>query len=250
MILSDTDIIDFSKNLNDSRFFIRPEYTNFSSWPVIGYYLNYLHQDIRTSNLGNEAQLNGRISEPEIKYEITFSVCEKRIDEFFNIFDKLTNNGIENFVYHSTKEHKPIVFTEDIVNSKTELIHSFMNRKYKKIKYDFRGKASSIIAYVQALKNTIEFFGMIWGYTEEGEELFLLKYPVGSIVSPLNDKSKDILVVDYVYEKFKDKFKIKYEVYEILGNDKSSTLQYGNKSILSEEELSLSRTAQVNSILN
>jgi len=53
-----------------------------------------------------------------------------------------------------------------------------------------------------------------------------------------------------VYEKFKDKFKIKYEVYEILGNDKSSTLQYGNKSILSEEELSLSRTAQVNSILN
>ena len=27
MILSDTDIINFSNQLNDSRFFIRPEYT-------------------------------------------------------------------------------------------------------------------------------------------------------------------------------------------------------------------------------
>ena len=126
-----------------------------------------------------------------------------------------------------------------------------MNRNYKKMQYNFRGKVSSIIAYVQALKDTIEYFGMIWGYTEEGEELCLLKYPIGSIVSPVNDKSTDVLVVDYKYNKSTNsKFSIDYEVYEILSNEKSSTLQYGNKSIFSENELSLSRTAQVNSILN
>jgi hypothetical protein len=254
MILSDTDIINFSNQLNDSRFFIRPEYTNFSSYPVIGYYINSMHQDIRNLGqgyYGNDTQLHGRIPEPEVRYEITFSVCEKRIDEFFDIFNKITENGIENFVYHSTTEHRPIKFTEDIVDSKTELTHTFMNRKYRKIKYSFVGRVSSIIAYVQALKDTIEYFGMIWGYTEEGEELCLLKYPIGSIVSPLNDKSKDVLVVDYDYNKStNNKFTINYEVYEILSNEKSSTLQYGNKSILPEEELCLSRTAQVNSILN
>jgi hypothetical protein len=251
MILSDTDIMNFSNQLNDSRFFIRPEYTNFSSYPVIRYYINY--QDVRNLGRGyyNNEDIHGRIHEPEIEYELTFSVCEKRSDEFFDIFNKITKNGIENFVYYSTTEHRPIKFTEDIIYSKNELIHSFMNRNYKKIQYNFRGKVSSILAYVQALKDTIEYFGMIWGYTEEGEELCLLKYPIGSILSPLNDKSKDVLVVDYHYNKSTNsKFTIDYEVYEILSNEKSSTLQYGNKSILSEEQLSLSRTAQVNSILN
>jgi hypothetical protein len=253
MILSDTDIMNFSNQLNDSRFFIRPEYTNFSSYPVIGYYINSMHQDVR--NLGqdhynSDAQF-GKISEPEIEYELTFSVCEKRVEEFFNIFNKITDYGVENFVYHNAREHKPIVFTDKIIHSKDELTHTFMNRKYKKIKYNFRGKVSSIIAYVQALKSTIEFFGMIWGYTEEGDELCLLKYPIGSIVSPKDDKSKDVLVVDYQYEKsLSNKFEIRYEVYEILSNEKSSTLQYGNKSILSEDKICLSRTAQVNSILN
>ena len=254
MILSDTDIIEFNDKLNDSRFFIRPEYTNFSSYPVIGYYINPMHQDIRNLGqgyYGNDAQVHGRIPEPEVKYELTFSVCEKRIDDFFDIFNKITENGIENFVYHSTKEHRQIKFTEDVVYSKTELTHTFMNRNYRKMKYTFIGRVSSIIAYVQALKNTIEFFGMIWGYTEEGEELCLLKYPVGSIVSPKKDKSKDVLVVDYQYIKSKsNKYFINYEVYEILSNEKSSILKYGNKSILSEEELCLSRTSQVNSILN
>jgi hypothetical protein len=250
MILSDTDILNFSNQLNDSRFFIRPEYTNFSSYPVIRYYINY--QDVRNLGRGyyNE-DIHGRIHEPEIEYELTFSVCEKRSDEFFDIFNKITKNGIENFVYHSTTEHRPIKFTEDIVYSKNELTHSFMNRNYKKIQYNFIGKVSSILAYVQAIKDTIEYFGMIWGYTEEGEELCLLKYPIGSIVSPKNDKSKDVLVVDYKYNKSTNsKFTIEYEVYEILSNEKSSTLQYGKKDILSEDELSLSRTAQVNSILN
>lgn len=253
MILSDTDINEFSKNLNDSRFFIRPEYTNFSSYPVIAYYINTMHQDIRGLGQGlynTDAQF-GKIAEPEIEYELTFSVCEKRVEDFFNIFNKITEYGVENFVYNTAKDYKPIQFTDKIIHSKDELTHTFMNRRYIKYKYVFAGKVSSIIAYVQALKSTIEFFGMIWGYTEEGEELCLLKYPVGSIVSPTDDKSKDVLVVDYQYEKsLSNKFDIRYEVYEILSNEKSSTLQYGNKSILSEDKICLSRTAQVNSILN
>ena len=136
MILSDSDILDFNFNnqINDKRFFIRPEYTNFSSHPVIGFYINQTHQDIR--NLGQayyDNNTNGRINEPEIEYEVTFSVCEKRIDEFYNIFNKITKNGIENFVYFSSKDHRPIKFTEDVIHSKNELTHSFMNRNYKKI---------------------------------------------------------------------------------------------------------------------
>lgn len=252
MILSDSDIIDFNNQINDKRFFIRPEYTNFSSYPVVGFYINTMHQDIR--NLGQayyDNNTNGRINEPEIEYKLTFSVCEKRIDDFYSIFNKITKDGIENMVYNTTKQHRQIIFSEDVIHSKNELTHSFMNRNYKKIQYNLKGKVSSIIAYVQAIKNTIQFFGMIWGYTEEGEEICLLKYTIGSIVSPLNDKSKDVLVVDYQYNKLSNnKFTIDYEVYEILSNEKSPTIEYGNKSILTEKEITLSRNAQVNSILN
>lgn len=252
MVLSDSDILDFSKKLNDSRFFIRPEYKDFSSYPVIGYYINPMHQDIRNLGQGNYSNdVHGRISEPNIEYEFTFSVCEKRLDEFFLIFNKITRNGIDNFVYQTPKEYKSIEFTDDVIHSKSLVTHSYMNRNYIKIQYKFRGKVSSIIAYVQALKDTISYFGMIWGYTEDGEELCLLKYPIGSIVSTLNDKSIDFLVVDYRYEKSTNsKFTIYYEVYEMISTENLLTLQYGKMSVFLENQLSLSRTAQINSILN
>lgn len=256
MILSDTNIMEFSNNLNDSRFFIRAEYTSFSSWPVIGFYLNTLHSSFMEKNHGNKSwgsdfgRNEGRIAEPEIEYLFSFSVCEKRIDDFYEILDRIISKGVENLVFSDGREYKNILLTDSIINSKNETTHSYINRSYKKIDYHFIGKTSNIMAYVQAIKNAIEFFSLIWGYTETGEETCLLKYPIGSIVSPVNDKSKDVLVFGYYYEQIQHSFSILYEVYEILSDEKSPILKYGHKLILRENDLTLSRTAQVNSILN
>lgn len=252
MILSDTDIIDFNNNLNDNRFIIRPEYTPFSSWPVIGFYLNTTHSDFMRRDYGIDyAKVNGRITEPEIEYFFSFSVCEKRIDDFYDILDNILSREFENLVYSdSTDKHSNIIVNSNIIKSKNETTHTYINRSYKKIDYIFRGKVSSIMGYLKAIKNSIEFFGRIWGYSEEGEETCLLKYPIGNIVSTTRDRSKDFLVFGYYYDQLGDSFEILYEVYEILSDEKSSIIKYGDKLTLREDELTLSRTAQVNSILN
>jgi hypothetical protein len=249
-VLTDSEIMKLNNRLNDSRFFVRAEYTSQSSWPVLGYYLRptYNRPDMasQTSN-----SYDGRIEEPQIEYEFTFSICEKRIDEFFEIFDRISDGGVENFCYSTGNNSTTRVeFTDKVIHSESKVVHKVYNRNYVKIKYNFRGKVSSIFAYIKFLEDTIGFFGNIWGYTEEGEEICLLKYPIGNIVSPIKEKSMDVLVIDYVYLKLTDQYTINYMVCEILSDEKSSILKYGDSFSIKEDDLTLSRTNQINSLLN
>lgn len=249
-VLTDSEIMKLNNRLNDSRFFVRAEYTSQSSWPVLGYYLRptYNRPDMasQTSN-----SYDGRIEEPQIEYEFTFSICEKRIDEFFEIFDRISDGGVENFCYsNGNNSTTRVEFTDKVIHSESKVVHKVYNRNYVKIKYNFRGKVSSIFAYIKFLEDTIGFFGNIWGYTEEGEEICLLKYPIGNIVSPIKEKSMDVLVIDYVYLKLTDQYTINYMVCEILSDEKSSILKYGDSFTIKEEDLTLSRTNQINSLLN
>jgi hypothetical protein len=251
-ILTDSEIMKLNNRLNDSRFFVRPEYTSQSSWPVLGYYLrpNYNQPDMASQNSNS---YDGRIDEPSIEYEFTFSICEKRIDEFFEIFDRISEDGVENLCYSmggNNNMTKKVEFTDKVIHSESKVVHKVYNRNYVKIKYNFRGKVSSIFAYIKFLEDTIGFFGNIWGYTEEGDEVCLLKYPIGNIVSPIKEKSMDVLVIDYVYIKLSDEYKINYMVCEILSDEKSSILKYGDSFTIKEDDLTLSRTNQINSLLN
>lgn len=248
MNLTDTEIMNFNE-FNDNRYFIKAQYTNFSSWPVIEYYLNQTHKDFKNMGIADYSN-NGRIKEPEMEYDFSFSICEKRSDDFFEIFNNISKDKAKNLVYSSPDKVTEIQLSEKVVFSKTEKIHKVYNRNYKYIYYKFKGPTSSIIYYVQLLKNAIEFFSMIWGYTEEGEEVCLLKHPIGSIVSDIKDKSKDLIVINYNYTKYGNKYFIKYEVCEILSSDKSSVLEYGNLIVLNEDDLVLSRNSQINNILN
>lgn len=248
MTLTDSEIMYFNE-FNDSRYFIKAQYTNFSSWPVIEYYLNQTHKDFR--NMGHADYNNGgRIKEPVMEYNFTFSICEKRSDDFFEIFKNISKDKAKNLVYSTPDKVVEIKLTESIISSKTETTHKVYNRNYKKIDYKFKGPISSVIYYVQLLKNAIEYFSMIWGYTEDGEEVCLLKYPIGSIVSDVKDKSKDLLVIDYNYSKYGNKYYIKYEVCEILSSEKSPVLEYGSLIVLNDDDLALSRNSQINNILN
>jgi hypothetical protein len=105
------------------------------------------------------------------------------------------------------------------------------------------------MAYVSYLEDAINFFSEIWGYNEDGTEVCLLKYPIGTIVSKPSDKSTDYLVLDYKYKKLDGKYFIHFVTSEML-NNKGSVITYGEIYTFIESELCYSRNSRIDDILN
>ncbi len=150
MKLSDKEILNFNDRLKDDRFIIKPEYTNTERTPVIAYYINPAkpHYGFKEYNGYNLQQ----IEEPVIDFTFHFSICEKRSEHFFEIFDKIKNSEIETSVY-VIPEKKPIkvVFDENSYKSKNVSNHVMFNRNFIKIEYVFSTRVSSIMWYLKVI---------------------------------------------------------------------------------------------------
>lgn len=105
------------------------------------------------------------------------------------------------------------------------------------------------MAYVGLLETSIEYFSQIWGYDEDGKEYNLMKFPIGNIVSPVDDKSKDYLILDYQFTRA-GSFNINYVACEMFADKKSTIVKYGPVKTFSEENLTWSRTNRIDDILN
>jgi hypothetical protein len=105
------------------------------------------------------------------------------------------------------------------------------------------------MAYIMYLEDAINFFSEIWGYSEDGSEVCLLKYPIGTIVSLPKDKSTDYLVLDYKYKKLDGKYYIDFIVSEMI-NNKGSVITYGEIYTFRGSELCYSRNSRIDNILN
>ncbi len=57
------------------------------------------------------------------------------------------------------------------------------------------------MAYISYIEEAIDCFNLLYGYDENGEEINLLKFPIGTIVTIENDTDKDYLVIDYNFNK-------------------------------------------------
>jgi hypothetical protein len=266
MILSDKDISNFNDKLNDKTFMLRPVYASGGRGPVIAYYAipQNLHYNGYNSpnipsgpNYSSSSRFGGmydddmsKIPEPVITFEFSFSICEKRYDDFFEIFDTVKKSYIDAYVYETPEKMSKIVFSEKSCISKRESTHKIFNRNFKMIEYTFNDKVSSVMCYLKYIEDSIEYFNLIWGYTSEGEEINLLKYNVGSIVSPIADKSVDLMIVDYVYKKYNDLYVIEYKTCQILGTDKSHIIKYGEFRVLPDTKLTISRNNNLDSLLN
>ncbi len=197
------------------------------------------------------------IPEPFVRYEFIFSISSNREDEFFELFDKLKVQEFgtksiyiddKNTVYSSTEKVSDISFTESVVELRTSIKHKLKEKEYVRWSYKFAGKLGSIMAYVSYLEDTIEFFSRVWGYSEEGGEFCLLKFPIGSIISKVSDKSKDLVVLDYSYLKIGKEFYIDYVASEILST--GNIITYGRPNTLKESEICFSRNHRIDDILN
>lgn len=251
--LTDSDVLMWSKRLEESRWFLSPKYDTFGK-------VNVTIIDKSSVNTGRGMGPVNPISqtssyssvEPVIKYNFSYSITENRINDFQKLLEEVRKNKFDtNFITYNNRGQEVIIKpSSEISFTLTESNHKIYNRDFIRYSYEFEGLLSSIIGYVSYLDNAINLFGMIWGYDVDGIEHNLLKYPIGTIVSMKEDKSKDYLVIQYRYSRLDDKYSITYIISEIISDESSPIIKYGTVITVSEDKLCFSRDSRINNILN
>jgi hypothetical protein len=242
--LTDKEIMKWNDVVKD--YIIKPYSGNYSSYPDI---LIFKNED---NHFTGSRMVE--VPEPNIKYNLTFSVSSNRSYYFFDILENIL--GAEFLTVLSVRDsnnnekRRSILIDDKVLKSKKSEEHCVLKRDFTRYTYKFEGSLTSIMAYVSCITDTINYFQLIWGYDEDGNEHCLLEYPIGTIVSKPSDKSKDYLILEYNYTKnTNDEFKIKYYACEMLNSD-SSVIQYGDSMICEEDELCYSRNNRIDDILN
>ena len=248
--LSDSDIMNWNDRFTEQRpYSIIPRYSSQNTQPTIVFVKK---NDMYGSPIvrGVTYDTNGDANEPEEKFKFVFSISSNRKDEFWDIFSKLKKKGFINYVKNGNGSHKTLDYTDKIIESKSDMEHKVLNKEYTRYELLYNGLLSEIMAHVSLLEQTIEFFSEIWGYDEDGKEYNLLKYTIGSIVSPYDDKSKDLVILDYDYEKNGKDYHIKYIVSEMMHDPKSLIIKYGDVITMTESLITFSRNGRIDDLLN
>ena len=244
--LSDTEILNWNRRLEKSDYAVHPLSNVRSGHPDI-----IFRQKINNGYSPMGEQLVETI-DPFIRYDFTFSIASNRKETFLDLFEKLSKDPFgTKSIYRDQKSEKimDITFNDTVIESKEVNTHLVFEKEYIRFTIHFAGKLGSIMAYVSYLEDTINFFSEIWGYNEDGSEVCLVKYPIGTIVSLPKDKSTDYLVLDYKYRKLDGKYFIDFIASEML-NNKGSVITYGEIYTFRESELCYSRNSRIDDILN
>ena len=245
--LSDSEILSWNRRLEKSDYNVFPMPNRKSAEPYLGFRQ-------KVSSNYNILPQNQMVNTPEpfIRYDFTFSISSNREETFNDLFAKLSQEPFGSksiFVDLNNEKLSDIKFSDDVIDSVEKSKHYVIEKEYIRYTYHFAGKLGSIMAYISYLEDTINFFNEIWGYNEDGSEVCILKFPIGTIVSTPKDKSIDYLVLDYKYRKIDGKYFVDLVVAEML-NTKGSIIKYGEVLTFRESELCYSRNSRINDILN
>lgn len=242
--LLDSEILNWNDRLKNTDYMVGAPYGVRSSAPHISF-----RQVIKNRGIGDTFAIT---LDPTLDFQFSFSVAKNRVDLFWDIFDNWYEEKIGNEVLYTDGNNNQKIYeikvTEDIITEKKEIPHSILSKEYIKYSYKFKGKLSSIMAYVMFLEDTIDIFSKLYGYTEDGQEVNLTKFQIGSIVSKVDDKSKDYLVVDIYPQKMGLNFYIDYHITEVLTI--GEIIRYGSTQKVNENEICFSRNSRIDDILD
>jgi hypothetical protein len=238
--LSDSEILNWNERLKNTKFMVSATYGNKHSFPLI-----LIKQNI----YGDSFLIT---MDPYLDFQFIFSVAKNRVDLFWNIFENWYRNEIGNQVIYQDSNNNNKIYsinvTDSIITEKIESEHNILNKDYIRYTYNFKGKLSSIMAYVMFLEDTIEIFSKIYGYDEDGSEVNLSNFQIGQMVSKKDDKSKDYLIIDISPKKNGNQFYIDYHISEVLGV--GDIIRYGSTQLVIESEITFSRNSRIDDILN
>lgn len=246
--LTDKEILKWNDRIKNSGFFVKPSYGNGTSYPNISINLRPASPTELNNNNYTHLNINSIIDPPTI-YVFSFSVASNRVETFFDIHERIKKERFytkilgKNDSLMDIKIDDKDIFNKDIIN------HKILDKEYTRFTYKFSGKLTSIMVHVAYLEDTIEFFRRIWGYDEDGKEHLLIKFPIGSIVSKIDDKSSDFLIFEYDYEKTTNaEYNINYNVCEMI--KVGSIIKYEQSQICREDDLCFSRNNRIDDILS
>lgn len=242
--LLDSEILKWNERLKNTNYMVGAPYGVKSSAPNISF-----RQIVKNAHTGDTFVMT---LDPHLEFQFVFSVAKNRVDLFWNIFNNWYDDKIGNEVVYTDNQNNQkyykIVVSEDVISDKKEICHNIFEKEYIKYTYNFKGKLSSIMAYVMFLEDTIDIFSKLYGYSEDGSEVNLTKFQIGSIVSKKDDKSKDYLVVDISPVKIGLDFYIDYHITEVLAI--GDIIRYGSSQKVSDKEICFSRNSRIDDILD
>lgn len=250
--LTDSDIIKWNDRINDrinlngithlNYFNLSPRYNNRGGNPDI--YINNITLD----------QMQEKVIIPTINYNFSFSVISHRKEDFFRILNKLFKNKFDTKLLYFNSEGEEVIsdisLDTSLIDKHQKQEHKIANRSFIRYTYNFKNKVTDIICFLSYIEDAIEFFQLIWGYDENGVEISMLDFTIGSIVSNINNRSKDYLVIDYDFEKLYSDYKINYVLSEIIYDPKLPIVRYGKTFIFNRSQICHSRNNRIDSILN
>lgn len=247
--LSDSDIMGWNDRIPEkSNLYIGARYSTTASQPTIVFTLRDSHMYPSVSQNGQANKVR-EVGDPDFNYRFAFSIASNREEEFYSIFNKVAKEPFENHVLTANGTVARLMLNKNIADEPIKTLHKVFDKEYLRLEYNFIGKLSSIMAYVGLLEISIEYFSQIWGYDEDGNEYNLMKFPIGNIVSPADDKSKDYLILDYKFIRA-GSFMIDYVACEMFADKNSAIVKYGPVQTFSEKNLVWSRNNRIDDILN
>lgn len=189
----------------------------------------------------------------DTRYKFSFGVSEKRLEDFNEILSRMEESYFSNsFVVGDGN----LAINHKISDVNFELIKStqkIANRKFSTFEYNFHCNILSIIVKIINLEDAIEFFQRKWGYHEDGEEIMLLDYSVGEIISTTEDSNGDYIIIDYEYCKNvnnEDNDYLIHYVYCKILNTKGVVIRYGDKEYSDGKNFKPNRGDRLNTLLN
>lgn len=244
--ITDVEILKWNDILKENR-------SNYLLRPVNSNYHQYYDIDIDIikspySPLDSQYEFTNPFGPGEliIDYNFTFSVSKSRLSEFNKILNEIKGRKIKLNVSFNGGGYESINIPKELDCVKED--HMVLNKEYTRFQYKFYDNIVNIMLYVSFLRDTIEFFKLIYGYDADGVEYNLLDHPIGSVVSLIKDKSRDYLVLDYEYSKnTNSEYSIYYKCCEIL--NQSAIIEYGDVMIFHKNDISFSRNSRIDDIL-
>lgn len=183
------------------------------------------------------------------KFLFSFSVCEKRIEDFQDILNRFNDQEFTQSVVFGNNSVK----LEKSTNFKMKKnIHKYNNRNFILFTYEFNDMLQNIMAKITLIEDAIKFFSMKWSYDESGKENYLLKNGIGDIVSTTFDTNGDYIISDLHYSKTSDSknhYEIQYDINKI-ENETGSTIKYSDTIRCLEKDLKINRKNRLKYILN
>jgi hypothetical protein len=231
--LTDTEILQWNERLQDHQLgiIIRPKYVANSVYsPAIGFDLDVTKHPTKPNWGTNLYQGEEYVTEPHIKFNLIFSIELDKVDKFNEIYDEIklrqiktpvnSGDGNRNLNLDRVKDY---LVTEQ---------HTLFKKEYMKFDYVLEGHLGDIMGYVKHIDDTIEFLQLE------------PKFKLSEVVSTVKDRSMDYLVLKYIYD-----VGISYKVVEIISNSADTVVKYGRVLYMREEDLTWSRTARIDEVI-